>query len=472
LFDVEWELDIPAEDFLVVAEIDLGAKGLAWESEHLRRVYRRATFVLEAPETVSTAELDFQDRLGVEGLAFTRADAEIALDGSATTFDIGPAPIIGASCTAAQAGLTATLFVYMIDDPVSRGLLPDNLAYLDQIQVWTAAQYFQDLAVGDLSTGITNIDTDALANRVVTFPDDDGEIAVVSTPSPADGEYLVRSGDSYETTGVLLAEDGSAASPSIGFIDDDNNGFYRVGSDNWAGVVGGTAVLFFGTAGGGLFTTLVFSASLVSINATVSWQSTVPDFVIINSTASSGAKLTLREGTTNGSSDVTINAPASLSASYDLELFDSQPADGDGVYFAASGKLKSSPFAGCVAIDFETASAYSTASNSGFNWSNGARLGGDNVGIVVPFDGEIVAITVGGKTSPATNTTTEVYKGTCGSAFSATGLSTTITTAQTSNYTTATGSPVSISAGEAVSLKTTAGSGGTGARATVWIRPA
>lgn len=471
-FEVEWSLDLPVQDRFMVHHVPLGTaeNGTLWESGALIRGERQVSFAVTTSDAAGTAVAILGDQLDSQAQFQDRSGAVIALDGGVSTYELGPAHAIRVATQSGEADLEARLCIYLCGDPIQAGILPPNIAYLDQSQEFTAAKLFSGpVSIGDLSTGITSLATDASANRSVTFPDLEGELAVVSTPSPASGDYLRRSGNGYEATKNLAAEDGSESAPGLTFANDTNNGFFLNATDDWRATVGGNQVLYFQLIAG-VFTTLVFSADFVSIGATTSWLVSAPKAVVSNTNSASGGKLALREASTNGSTEVGIVAPANLASAYDLELPDAQPADGDGLMAGASGKLTSSPYAGCIALGWETASAYSSTTNGGFGWSMGARSGGDGFGVEFPYACEIVAISVSGKTVPATSTTIEVYKGTRGSTSSGTGLSVTMSTSQAGNTAVA-GSPIAVSSGEYIVPRTTGGSGGTGGRVVIWVRP-
>lgn len=475
-FDLEYTLDTPAIDALSAVYATMGRKGRLWSDLLSNERLDRITVVAELDNAETTGAIELRAAVDPDGEATTIGS--IALDGTPTSFTLGARTRVDLYCTGAQADQGVELRVYRVQSPQMMGVdeleLPDTLAYTDQAQQWAFLQQFDNFNISGSGSGRTRITSSATAGEVVDLPALSGEIPILTDLSPLAGEYMRRHGSGgYESTGILHAEDGSEASPSIAFDSDDDNGFYRIGSDNWAASVGGTGVLFFGTAGGGLFTTLVFTASLVSINATTSWLSSVPDFIIVNPSTSLGAALSLREASTNGTSDVTIKAPASLAASYDLELFDAIPPSGHGVLFGSAGKMKSSPWASAVAIGFEESSNLSTSTAAGFQWSLGNGDLGDGYGAVIPFDYEIIGISASAESNPSGSATIEVYAGADeATALSSTGVSVSLGTGERSNYTDATGSPVTGNKGDILAPKTTAVSGTVaGGRIVIWVRP-
>lgn len=473
-FDLEVSLSTPVSDELEVVTGSLESLGRLWGSRELERDLYRVSVVAESSDALTTGEAALRALLDFDGHAHAPADADISITSSSvTTIDFPSVASIEIHCTGEEAEAEVDFYVYRVRDPFRCGVLPENIAYTDQVNSFGPNQGFgAKILLGDPAVGISSIDTKAAANQLVEFPNASGEIVVV-TDTPSAGDYLQRSGSAYVSTARLEAEDGSSSAPGFAFADDDDNGLFRSSADQWRAVVGGHEVIFFGTAGAGLFSTLVFDGDITAITASVSWNVTTPDVVITNSVAANGAKISLKEGTTNGTSEVELAAPASLASSYTLTLPSTQPGAGHGFFFTSAGVMSSSPWASAQAFAAEVAGSLSTTSNAGFQWSFGARAGSDGFGLVIPFDFEIIGITLSVDTNTAGTATVEVYKGTDEStSSSSTGVSVSLTSGELDEYADFTGAPVSGNKGDKLTFKTTAQSGTVqNGRVTVWIRP-
>lgn len=97
-----------------------------------------------------------------------------------------------------------------------------------------------------------------------------------------DGTINMRTGASVtalriNTSSQSLFADGSSSTPSVSYISDTDTGLYRVGSDRFAMIVGGTGALDVSTGGGGNTTVIIGasgSSSLTINNTTAATANT------------------------------------------------------------------------------------------------------------------------------------------------------------------------------------------------------
>lgn len=303
-FEVEWEPQGRTLGTLQAKILDLSQEGTVFEQLGLSDYDRRVSIVV-SPNESTTAALELRTRVDLQGGSV--AQGSIALDESVTTFDLGPVSGYEIKCTTEDADAVAFAWVYSCANMESVGILSDNVAFTDAAQEFTAANLFSGgLSIGDLATGLSTIDTDATANRAVTFPDAEGEICIMTDLSPAYGEMLYRDGDGFELTDVIK----------------------------------------YGTIS--IFETLTIEADFVEISGAAAWGISAPDAVFQNTLSSLGALITLLESSSKGTNGLGFKAPATVGPSGAVDYtLPTKPSSGNQILLTdASGVMSWMPISG------------------------------------------------------------------------------------------------------------------------------
>ena len=223
-FDVEWELDNQAPYAIQEFYASLGAIGEIQSLLNRSDTFDRVTVFAARDGANTNAVVDLRASLDTDGIATTLGT--INLDGNPTTFDIEPRSRLDLYTSAGNAGLGCDFVVYLTQSATKLGVkTPDNVALLDASQVFSELQIFSNrIMLGDLSTGVTTMDTNSTFNQLVDLPDASGELAVVlSSESPSDDDHVIRSGAGYKS--VPQAGTAFPASPY------DGQSYYRTDLD-------------------------------------------------------------------------------------------------------------------------------------------------------------------------------------------------------------------------------------------------
>ena len=326
-------------------ELDLTKSGVKWD-RGIGSLDRRISIAVDLQDSTGSPAMYLSKALDPLG-ALVRASA-LNMNGSIVESDLKAIARIGID-SAVDADTRANVWIYVSANPESAGISEEGLAYLAKAQEFTGTTLFSGgFQIGDLSSGLHTITSSSTANNALEIPDTGGEVAVVSDPTPADDEFLVRSGAGYLSTGMLLAEDGTLGAPSIGFADDPNNGIYRDGSDEWGLVVGGHEVCVFSTIVSGLISVVSFDTDILNIKAVQSWVVQTDDMIIGAVDTSTGALISLKEGSTNGSGAIGLKCPDALSVSetVDYELPVKPSEDNSTLKGDADGSTRFEPGVG------------------------------------------------------------------------------------------------------------------------------
>lgn len=83
-------------------------------------------------------------------------------------------------------------------------------------------------------------------NTGLYFPADD-QVGLVGGGAGG-GIFKVYSGGAFMEAGVLLAQNGGVSGPGFAFLNEQDCGWYVIGTNNWAGSVGGSKFVDIGTA--------------------------------------------------------------------------------------------------------------------------------------------------------------------------------------------------------------------------------
>lgn len=268
---------------------------------------------------------------------------------------------------------------------------------------------------------------------------------------------------------TLQAADGSNAAPGFTFASDTNTGMYLAGADNLSFSTGGTNCASFLRFLGNVYATLN-AASFIATASTL-FQLTAPSGVVIVGSTGTGGTLVLREGTSGGSNEIRIGAPATLAANRQFTIADNALADGAGFLLGAtsggtSGEIRQSIWANAVPITVAENGLLSTSTASGYQFSTGDG-GTGYQGVVLPFSGLIVGMSIG---VAATTVVATIQAAVNGASL---GASYELSIAGGSRrYHTTFGTPYAVSAGDAVSARTTAvTTSGQQNTVTIWVVP-
>lgn len=123
-------------------------------------------------------------------------------------------------------------------------------------------------------------------------------------------------GSYYSEGDTLRAASGSSSAPGLSFSANTNFGLYMQSSSRMDIVANGTAVAQL--SNNTIFSTAVFQAEVTQFVASISWVASSTNSIFSNTTTSAGAKITLREGSANGTSGISFSAPASLASNEDF----------------------------------------------------------------------------------------------------------------------------------------------------------
>lgn len=91
--------------------------------------------------------------------------------------------------------------------------------------------------------------TSAELAGVISDETGSGALVFANTPTLVTPNIGTATGTSLTTTGVQASGDGTVSAPGMAFGSDLNNGFYRIGTDNWAAVAAGVKVMEFNPSG-------------------------------------------------------------------------------------------------------------------------------------------------------------------------------------------------------------------------------
>ena len=91
--------------------------------------------------------------------------------------------------------------------------------------------------------------TSAELAGVISDETGSGALVFANTPTLVTPNIGAATGTSLTTTGVQASGDGTVSAPGMAFGSDLNNGFYRIGTDNWAAATAGAKVMEFHTNG-------------------------------------------------------------------------------------------------------------------------------------------------------------------------------------------------------------------------------
>lgn len=108
----------------------------------------------------------------------------------------------------------------------------DNPAFTDEVQTFSVVQTFANLRVEGSGIGYSRIDSDATAGTTVTLPNQTGDIPIVITASPSNGNTLVRSGSGYVARDLVWSDISSLyAGSSFPGSPEDGQPYYRTDLD-------------------------------------------------------------------------------------------------------------------------------------------------------------------------------------------------------------------------------------------------
>jgi len=122
----------------------------------------------------------------------------------------------------------------------------------------------------------------------------------------------------YESGDTIRAADGLLATPGLSFANSTGTGFYLSTTSVMRMAVNGKNFML--AQDSGAFTVLNFDATVVAMTSSVSWLASAPEIEFAQLSGSSGAKVSLREGPSNGVHTASFTAPDSIAADYSLEL--------------------------------------------------------------------------------------------------------------------------------------------------------
>lgn len=219
----------------------------------------------------------------------------------------------------------------LIASDITSGTLDDarlssNVGMLNVGAQWTAGQQFNSISVTG-SGGRHSIISEATTGKSATIADVDGYVPIITDLTPADGEFLVRSGDGYisrdlveadisdlgtyySSGDTILSANGASNAVGLGFASDTDTGLFLDAANSMYLVAGGLNIVNINeTAGVGLVTV---DCSAFSVTSTITWGAIAPSFDFVNSSSTSAATIKLFEGTDNGSNSISLSVSDSL----------------------------------------------------------------------------------------------------------------------------------------------------------------
>jgi len=194
-----------------LVEISANDEGFIWDHP-INPLEQLASIVIDMDQTAAVS-ISFCKSVDIEGQLISTDN--LAINGDITEVEAQSVSRVGLECLVAVKGRRGMMGIYWTSPRSFAGLPEEMVAYLDRSQVFEGGNLFAGaFQIGNLSTGLHTISSSSAANRAIDIPDSDGEIAIVSDPSPADEEILIRSGDGYDS--VPVAGSSFPASPFDG----------------------------------------------------------------------------------------------------------------------------------------------------------------------------------------------------------------------------------------------------------------
>lgn len=154
--------------------------------------------------------------------------------------------------------------------------------------------------------------------------------------------------DGRQVSSSVTFADGTVGAPAMTFASDLDNGWYRIGANNWAGSVGGTKVLDLSStvsAFTGAFKVTASAVDVLSISTAGAFTVAAADNVSISCSASSGKSTTIAGGssgltlttqaTAGTAGGVTVRPVASSAATGATNVVQGGPTSGTG--YSAGG---------------------------------------------------------------------------------------------------------------------------------------
>ena len=276
------------------------------------------SWIVSAPSAGGSSSLSGLDDVVLSGLS----------DGELIVYDSGSGDWINR--TLAEAGISAVGHTHSVSDITDFPTLAT---------VATTGSYddLTDVPTTFAPSAHTHPATDVVSGTFADARISESSVTQHETALSITESQITDLGNYYESGDTILAASGSSAAPGLSFASETDTGLYLGGTGNLRIAVNGSDLITL--SDNGIFNTAVYNADVTQFQATLSWVSSSSDALFTNTNTSLGGKLTLREGTSNGTSGVSFKAPDSMASNLVLLLPSSDGSSGQVLQTNGSGTL-------------------------------------------------------------------------------------------------------------------------------------